>query len=33
MEKRVQLDGDEWLPEDEWMEWVASCGVSPDDID
>jgi hypothetical protein len=34
MEKRLPAaDGDEWPAEDEWMEWAASCGCSPDDID
>lgn len=34
MEKWPQVtDGDEWPTEDEWMDWAASCGFSPDDID
>lgn len=24
---------EDWYPEGEWMEWAASCGISPDDID
>ena len=22
-----------WNGEDEWLEWVASCGLNPDDLD